>query len=48
MLFMVIERFRDNDMLPIYNRGRDEGRSPAAVLTLIFFALLTTWLFVIT
>ena len=26
MLFMVIERFRDNDMLPIYRRVRDEGR----------------------
>lgn len=27
MLFMLIERFRDNDMLPIYKRVRDEGRS---------------------
>ena len=27
MLFMVIERFRYNDMLPIYKRVRDEGRS---------------------
>jgi hypothetical protein len=26
MLFMVIERFRDNDMVPIYKRLRDEGR----------------------
>jgi hypothetical protein len=26
MLFMVIERFRDNDMLPVYKRVRDEGR----------------------
>jgi hypothetical protein len=26
MLFMVIERFRDDDMLPIYRRVRDEGR----------------------
>ena len=26
MLFMVIERFKDNDMLPIYKRLRDEGR----------------------
>jgi hypothetical protein len=26
MLFMVIERFRDNDMLPIYKRIRDRGR----------------------
>ena len=26
MLFMIIERFRDNDMLPIYERLRDEGR----------------------
>lgn len=23
---MVIERFRDNDMVPIYRRVRDEGR----------------------
>ncbi len=27
MLFMVIERFRDNDMVPIYQRVRDAGRS---------------------
>jgi hypothetical protein len=27
MLFMVIERFKDSDMLPIYKRVRDEGRS---------------------
>lgn len=26
MQFMVLERFRDNDMLPIYKRVRDEGR----------------------
>lgn len=23
MLFMVIERFRDNDMVPVYQRVRD-------------------------
>ena len=27
MLFMIIERFRDNDMVPIYRRLRDRGRS---------------------
>lgn len=27
VLFMVIERFRDNDMVPIYQRVRDAGRS---------------------
>jgi hypothetical protein len=27
MLFMVIERFRDNDMIPVYQRLRDQGRS---------------------
>ena len=27
MLFMVIERFRDNDMVPVYQRLRDSGRS---------------------
>ena len=26
MLFMIIERFRDNDMIPIYQRVADEGR----------------------
>ncbi|HRW07417.1 MAG TPA: DUF3303 family protein [Caldilineaceae bacterium] len=26
MLFMVIERFRDNDMVPIYQQVRDSGR----------------------
>jgi Protein of unknown function (DUF3303) len=32
MLFMVIERFRDNDMVPIYRRLRDGGRSLPAGL----------------
>jgi hypothetical protein len=27
MLFMVIERFRDSDMVPVYERLRDRGRS---------------------
>lgn len=26
MLFMVIERFRDDDMVPVYRRVRDGGR----------------------
>jgi len=26
MLFMVIEHFRDNDMIPVYERVRDGGR----------------------
>ncbi|HET7526076.1 MAG TPA: DUF3303 family protein [Burkholderiaceae bacterium] len=26
MLFMVIERFRDHDMVPVYQRVRDAGR----------------------
>jgi hypothetical protein len=35
MLFMVIERFRDNDMIPIYQRVRDRGRSIPAGLKYI-------------
>lgn len=27
MLFMVIERFRDNDMIPTYRRLREQGRA---------------------
>ena len=27
MLFMVIERFKDNDMVPVYRRVRDAGRA---------------------
>lgn len=27
MLFMVIERFQDNDMVPVYRRVRDSGRT---------------------
>jgi hypothetical protein len=27
MLFMVIERFRDNDMIPVYRRLREQGRT---------------------
>lgn len=26
MLFMIVERFRDNDMIPVYRRVREEGR----------------------
>ena len=26
MLFMVIERFRDDDMVPVYRRLREGGR----------------------
>ena len=32
MLFMVIERFRDGDMLPVYQRLRRQGRSLPAGL----------------
>jgi len=32
MLLMVIERFHDNDMVPIYQRLRDSGRSLPAGL----------------
>jgi len=27
MLFMVIERFKDDDMLPVYQRVHDSGRT---------------------
>lgn len=33
MLFMVIERFRDNDMVPVYQRLREAGRSLPAGLS---------------
>lgn len=26
MLFMIVERFADNDMVPVYRRLRDHGR----------------------
>ena len=32
MLFMVIERFADNDMVPVYRRVRDAGRALPAGL----------------
>ncbi|HME07708.1 MAG TPA: DUF3303 family protein [Bryobacteraceae bacterium] len=35
MLFMVIERFQDNDMLPAYRRMRDEGRKVPEGLTYV-------------
>jgi Protein of unknown function (DUF3303) len=35
MLFMIIERFKDHDMLPIYKRIRDEGRMFPEGLTYI-------------
>lgn len=35
MLFMIIERFKDNDMLPIYKRLRDDGRMLPDGLTYI-------------
>jgi hypothetical protein len=27
MLFMIVEHFRDNDMVPVYQRLRQAGRS---------------------
>ncbi|TBW39246.1 DUF3303 domain-containing protein [Siculibacillus lacustris] len=35
MLFMVVERFRDNDMVPVYRRLRGAGRSLPEGLTFI-------------
>ena len=35
MLFMIIEHFKDNDMLPIYKRVRDDGRMLPDGLTYI-------------
>jgi uncharacterized protein DUF3303 len=35
MLFMVIERFRDNDMVPIYEKVRDDGRMLPEGLTYV-------------
>lgn len=35
VLFMLIERFRDNDMLPIYKRVRDAGRMLPEGLTYV-------------
>ena len=35
MLFMVIERFRDDDMVPIYQKVRDGGRMLPEGLTYI-------------
>lgn len=32
MLFMIIERFQDNDMLPVYRRVREVGRQLPAGL----------------
>jgi uncharacterized protein DUF3303 len=35
MLFMIIERFKDDDMLPVYKRLRDEGRQLPDGLTYV-------------
>jgi hypothetical protein len=35
MLFMIIERFQDNDMLPVYRRVREEGRMLPEGLTYV-------------
>ena len=35
MLFMVIERFRDDDMIPVYRRMREAGRMLPDGLTYI-------------
>ena len=35
MLFMIIERFRDQDMIPVYQRVRDQGRKIPEGLTYI-------------
>jgi hypothetical protein len=35
VLFMVIERFRDDDMLPVYERVRERGRTLPDGLTYV-------------
>jgi Protein of unknown function (DUF3303) len=35
MLFMIIERFKDNDMVPIYRHLRDNGRGMPDGLTYV-------------
>lgn len=35
MLFMVIEHFKDNDMVPVYARVRDAGRQLPQGLTYV-------------
>ncbi len=35
MLFMIIERFRDDDMVPVYKRLRDRGRKLPDGLTYV-------------
>ncbi len=35
MLFMVIERFKDNDMIPVYRRIRERGRALPEGLTYV-------------
>jgi Protein of unknown function (DUF3303) len=35
MLFMVIETFKDNDMVPVYRKLRDGGRQTPEGLTFI-------------
>jgi hypothetical protein len=35
MLFMIIERFRDDDMIPVYRRLRDRGRGLPEGLTYV-------------
>ncbi|MEP7027457.1 MAG: DUF3303 family protein [Candidatus Eisenbacteria bacterium] len=35
MLFMVIERFKDDDMIPVYERVRDAGRNLPEGLTYV-------------
>jgi hypothetical protein len=35
MLFMIVERFRDNDMIPIYQHLRDHGRGLPDGLTYV-------------
>ena len=35
MLFMVIERFKDNDMIPVYRRVRERGRALPEGLTYV-------------
>lgn len=35
MLFMVIERFKDDDMVPVYQRLREKGRALPVGLTFV-------------
>jgi len=44
VLYMIIERFKNRDPVPVYRRFRDQGRMAPEGLTYVSSRLLEQWM----